>query len=322
MKKLLTVSIAAYNAEKYLKNCLDSILGSKHLDQIEILIQDDGSKDGTKNIALDFCNKYPGIVFLNSTTNGGYGATINRSLSQATGKYFKLLDSDDSFDAKELDKLMEFLDSYEKDLLVVSHKVVSVSTKKEQLFRFPNSKNLSGIGRWDIVIKTDVLKAVSYSFPSKLFFTDNLFCALCFSLSNSFEAKDFCVYVYNVGISGQSTEPVQDKKKLSKIADNVFFIINELIQIKDKYPIKNTDLSVYLNYLIYANFSNFIFMISKISRKEGWKKIKAVKKSLNRLEWKEFGYIRKIKLAYIRQKNKFNYLLFSTAFLIYKRIKP
>lgn len=63
-------------------------------------------------------------------------------------------------------------------------------------------------------------------------------------------------------------------------------------------------------------------MISKISRKEGWKKIKAVKKSLNRLEWKEFGYIRKIKLAYIRQKNKFNYLLFSTAFLIYKRIKP
>ena len=48
MKKLLTVSIAAYNAEKYLKNCLDSILGSKHLDQIEILIQDDGSKDGPR----------------------------------------------------------------------------------------------------------------------------------------------------------------------------------------------------------------------------------------------------------------------------------
>ncbi len=322
MQKLLTVSIAAYNAEKYLDKCIESILKSKYLDQIEILIQDDGSKDHTANIALGYCKKYPNSVFLNSSPNGGYGETINRSLSQATGKYFKLLDSDDYFDVKELDRLMGFLDSYDKDLLILSHKVVNVSTKEERIFSFPNTNNLSGIGRWDIVAKTDVLKSISYRFPSKLFFTDNLFCALCFSLSHSFEAKDFCVYIYNVGIAGQSTEPVKDKSKLVKTADNVFFIINELIRIKNRYPVRNTDLEIYLDYLIYVNFSNYVFRISKISRREGWTKIKEVRKSLSRSVWKKFKYRLKVRLAYNRQKNRFNYLFISTVFLVYKRIKP
>ena len=90
MKKNLTISIAAYNVEKYIKETLDSLI-CKNMNLLEVLIIDDGSKDNTDKIAKKYEEKYKGVFKVISKKNGGYGSTINTGVEYATGKYFKQL---------------------------------------------------------------------------------------------------------------------------------------------------------------------------------------------------------------------------------------
>ena len=122
--KILTISIAAYNAENYIAKCLDSLIKSKYLEQLDIIVVNDGSRDRTSQIAHQYSNKYDSIRVIDKE-NGGHGSTINTSISLAEGKYYKVLDSDDAFDTCELDKLVVFLTESDVDLVLTNyHKIV------------------------------------------------------------------------------------------------------------------------------------------------------------------------------------------------------
>ena len=97
MNKTLTISVAAYNMGEYLKDALDSLLDATILPDIEVIVVDDGSTDDTADIAHQYESTFPETFRVISQQNGGYGSTINASLQQAHGKYFKQLDGDDFF---------------------------------------------------------------------------------------------------------------------------------------------------------------------------------------------------------------------------------
>lgn len=101
--KILTVSIAAYNADWCLKKCLDSFIASKYLDLLDIIVVNDGSKDNTAAIASEYVKKFSASIRLINKENGGHGSTINTSIDNAMGKYFKIVDSDDWVDTEALD---------------------------------------------------------------------------------------------------------------------------------------------------------------------------------------------------------------------------
>lgn len=72
MGKLLTISIAAYNVEKTIEECLDSFLSCRHLDDLEILVINDGSLDHTAEIVANYEKKYPEIIRLINKENNNY----------------------------------------------------------------------------------------------------------------------------------------------------------------------------------------------------------------------------------------------------------
>lgn len=92
-----------------MKNCIDSLLEGQDL--VEIIIVDDGSKDNTAAIADEYAAKYPDIVKAVHQENGGHGEAVNTGLRNATGLYFKVVDSDDWVNKEAylaiLDKLRE-----------------------------------------------------------------------------------------------------------------------------------------------------------------------------------------------------------------------
>ena len=98
MEKILTVTVPSYNVEKFLENTLDSFVDERVLDDIEVLIVDDGSKDKTAEIGRKYEEKYPDTFRVISKENGGHGSTINRGIGEAKGKYFKVVDGDDWVD--------------------------------------------------------------------------------------------------------------------------------------------------------------------------------------------------------------------------------
>ena len=78
MNKILTVSVAAYNVEKYLDQTLSTLNDKRLIEDIEVLIIDDGSKDHTKDIALEYQAMAPEIFKYIAKDNGGHGSTINK----------------------------------------------------------------------------------------------------------------------------------------------------------------------------------------------------------------------------------------------------
>lgn len=117
MDKILSIIIPSYNMEKYLDKCLDSLL-IHSLDNIEILVVNDGSKDRTLEIARDYEGKYPNSIHVIDKPNGNYGSCINRGLKEATGKYIKILDADDSFDTINFELFVKFLQNSDADLIL------------------------------------------------------------------------------------------------------------------------------------------------------------------------------------------------------------
>ena len=91
--KLLSIAIPCYNSQDYMENCIESLLVGG--EEVEILIVDDGSSDRTAEIADAYARKYPTIVKAIHQENGGHGEAVNAGIRNATGLYFKVVDSDD-----------------------------------------------------------------------------------------------------------------------------------------------------------------------------------------------------------------------------------
>ena len=101
--KLITFAVPSYNSEAYMRNCIDSIL--KGGEDVEIIIVDDGSKDGTGKIADEYEAAYPTICRAVHQENGGHG--VNQGIRHATGLYYKVVDSDDWVDETALRTVLD-----------------------------------------------------------------------------------------------------------------------------------------------------------------------------------------------------------------------
>ena len=105
--KILTIAIPSYNSMDNMRNCIESLLPGG--EDVEILIVDDGSKDETPAIADEYEAKYPGIIRAIHQENGGHGEAVNAGLRNATGFFYKVVDSDDWVDAEAYQKILAFL---------------------------------------------------------------------------------------------------------------------------------------------------------------------------------------------------------------------
>lgn len=90
---LLTVLVPCYNVEKYVTQCLESILGQTY-SNIEVICIDDGSTDSTPKILQDFSKRDPRIKII-TKPNSGYGHSMNIGLDHASGDFIGIVESDD-----------------------------------------------------------------------------------------------------------------------------------------------------------------------------------------------------------------------------------
>lgn len=127
--KILSIVIPAYNVEQYIVRCLESVTaGLQCIEDLDIIVVNDGSKDKTLDLAQGFAEKYPQSVRVIDKPNGGWGTAINRGIEDAVGKYVKTLDSDDWFNNRNLDEFVALLKSLKDvDMVLTSYSEVNVS---------------------------------------------------------------------------------------------------------------------------------------------------------------------------------------------------
>ena len=102
--KLITFTVPCYNSAAYMDHCIETLLTAG--EDAEIILVDDGSKDDTGKIADAYAEKYPTIVRVIHQENGGHGEGVNQGIRNATGVYFKVVDSDDWLDTDALQQVL------------------------------------------------------------------------------------------------------------------------------------------------------------------------------------------------------------------------
>ena len=226
--KYISFVVPCYNSEEYMEKCIKSLLIGK--DDVEIIIIDDGSKDNTGKIADKYQKRYPNIVKAIHQENGGHGEGINVGLKHATGKYFKVVDSDDWLDEDAYKKLLKKIKHIDTDLVVCNYVYTYTDGRSDQVISFANVYDEGKVLTWDdihkfkltqypslhsMMYKKSVLDKSNIDLPKHVFYEDNLFIYLPLVNTKTIYYLDLDLYRYYIGRADQSVQESQMIKRSS-----------------------------------------------------------------------------------------------------------
>lgn len=269
MDKILTITIPAYNVEKYLDNILPTFLDEKVLKKLEILIVNDGSKDKTKNIGQRYEELYPESICLIDKENGGHGSTINKGIELATGKYFKVVDGDDWVDTEEFVKFVEALENTESDVVATPYVRVNDVTHQREIKTFYNIEFekeyriddiLNSMGEQyamhALTFKTAILKKIP-RISEHCFYVDMEYILYPLKYVNTIIFYDMPIYQYRIGNNEQSIS-VKSKQKNRNMHRRVINNLISFFKEEELSPEKRSFLSNRIKGLINAQIRIYL----------------------------------------------------------------
>lgn len=294
--KLLSIGIPSYNSEGFMRKCIESLLPGG--EEVEIIIVNDGSKDGTGAIADEYAAKYPTIVKAVHQENGGHGEAVNAGLRNATGLYYKVVDSDDWVNEEAylaiLKKLAELVKSGDMvDMFISNYVYEKEGKKRKKVMQYRTAFPTDQIFTWDdvkflhvgqyilmhsVIYRTQMLKDCGLELPKHTFYVDNIYVYHPLPYVKKMYYMDVNFYRYYIGREGQS---VQEQVMIGRI-DQQIRVNKILIDDCDVWKLKNKKLRNYmLSYLeIMMAVSSILAIRSKqpenlAKKKELWQYLKA-----------------------------------------------
>ena len=230
--KLLSVAIPSYNSEKYLRNCIESLLPGG--EDVEIIVVNDGSKDGTAAIADEYAEKYPTIVKAVHQENGGHGEAVNAGLRNATGLYYKVVDSDDWVNKEAYLKILKALSELVKsdhmvDMFISNYVYEKEGKKRKKVMQYRTAFPTDQVFTWDdvkflhvgqyilmhsVIYRTQMLKDCGLELPKHTFYVDNIYVYHPLPYVKKMYYMDVNFYRYYIGREDQS---VNEKIMIGRI---------------------------------------------------------------------------------------------------------
>lgn len=296
--KLLTITVPCYNSEKYMQKCIDSLLTGG--EDVEILIVDDGSTDGTAGIADEYAERYPSIVKVIHKENGGHGSGVNAGIENASGLFFKVVDSDDWVLDTAYQKVLETLRMFAGgdqvlDMLVANYVYEKEGEKRKKVIRYKHVLPEKEVFTWkdvhrfhkgqyilmhSVIFRTKLLRDCGLKLPEHTFYVDNLFVYEPLPYVKNMYYLDVNFYRYYIGRADQS---VNEKVMIGRIDQQlkVNRLMVDYLTSKKQFLSSHRKLRSYMiNYLdIITTVSSIMLICSDTEenlekKNELWKYIK------------------------------------------------
>ncbi|MDR0677834.1 MAG: glycosyltransferase [Holosporaceae bacterium] len=229
----MSIIIAVYNVEEFLKQCLTSVL-NQSLKEIEIICVNDGSQDNSLDILNEFAATDNRLIVINQE-NKGQGAARNSAMKVARGEYIGFVDSDDWIDLDYFQKLYETAQKYNADIACCgivreysSKSRIKLNIKEEKLY-------CSAIERYRIaeipqksyiynkIYKRSELENNEIFFPEGVYFEDIYFSTRALYFLQTLVSVPKIVYHYRVNYQS-TTRNMSDKKQRDQLAARKDFI--------------------------------------------------------------------------------------------------
>lgn len=318
----VSVIVPVYNVEKYLANCLDTLV-KQTLDDIEIIVVNDGATDSSPRIIKEYADKYSNIIALDKP-NGGLSDARNYGMPYATGEYIGFVDSDDYVDYDMYERLYNKAKEADYDVVECDlHHVFPDGTIDTEVGeRIQDKKQMLMMGRsvvWNKIYKRDWLLEIGVIFPKGCIYEDvEFYCMLVPSIRTYAYVDAASIYYVQRGDS------INNKQTLKTLD-----IIKILTHISDYYKghgyyeeYHDALEFLYARILLCSSFSRMCRIPDKADRKkaltENWKCLED-----NFPNWRKNEYLKELKSKngiFMKSVNLATYKFYSKVFpkTIYK----
>ncbi len=306
MDKIVSFAVPCYNSQDYMDKCIRSLLPGG--EDVEILIVDDGSTDRTAEIADDWAKRYPSVIRAIHQENGGHGEAVNTGLANATGLYFKVVDSDDWVDPEAYEQVMETLRGFVQsetpvDMLLTNYvyEKVADNHRRRMIYTllFESGKvmtwedmkhNIKGFSilMHSVTYRTQMLRECRLKLPAHTFYVDNLFVYEPLPYVRTLYYLNVDFYRYYIGRDGQS---VNEQNMIRRI-DQQLAVNYRMVDAYDLWSIEPVHLREYmLSYLeTITVVSSSIAYVSKDP--ENIKKVKKLWRYIREKDERTYRHLR------------------------------
>ena len=309
----VSVIVPIYNVEKYLEKCINSLL-SQTLEDIQIILVNDGSKDNSGNIAKEYEKNNNDRVIYVEKENGGLSDARNYGLKYATGDFIAFLDSDDYIEKNAYEEMYnkaieENADYVECDFIWEFPNKIRV----DKQYPYKNKKEMLSFVRvvaWNKLIKRQLIIDNNLEFPKGLRYEDIEFTYKLIPFVNKFAYVDkpFIHYVQREG----SIANVQNERTAE-----IFTVLDNVIEFYKKNSIyeeyRNELEYNYARYLLCSSLKRMCKIKDKTIREklltESWERLNS-----NFPNWKENVILKTVNIGknkYMRTVNKSTYKIYS-----------
>lgn len=269
-EKTLTIIIPCYNTSKLLPKALDSILKyPAQIEDLEVLVVNDGSKDSTLSVAQEYADRYPSIIRAIDKPNGGWGSVINHAIPLATGKYLRVLDSDDWLNEDEFPAYMELLRSCNTDVVATNcREIYADNSYKDFIFNnnqidktysfddfLKNNDYIHNLNLSIVTMKRSILDNSDYNIPER-YYADIPFIMYPLRDVQTIYFSNLNIYRYWKGNEGQSTSLIGYNSHLTdfiNVVENliVFYEVNKAKLTRPRLAMYETDFSRLIDFCYY-----------------------------------------------------------------------
>lgn len=270
---MLSVILPVYQVEKYLDNAVDCLI-RQNIEDIEIILVDDGSTDGSAQICDSLAKRYDCVTSLHQK-NSGVSSARNKGLKAARGEYIAFLDPDDYIDDGYYKQLLDALVSTGSDIVfskykrfyedsgrlenvdengfeLLEGKELDLSLFFANLTDVNNDKVLMGYV-WRSIFKKSIIDENNLTFNENIAFSEDLLFLLEY-LSHCKKISTLDLYGYNYLVRSSSATAVSYKKSLY---NNRKHCLNEFIRIFDLFG--NKDKEILINRIKYSSAKEIIY---------------------------------------------------------------
>lgn len=255
----LSVIIPVYNVEKYIGECLDSVVNqSIGIDNIEVIVVNDATPDNSMDIINEYAEKYPSFKLISNKSNLGPGESRNMALKEVSSDYVTYLDADDFISQNAYEDALSKINEFNADLLIYNWETYTGSDYVEPINIHQqntlenklitdikqNPKLFLSTAPWNKIYHRSLFKYLKFS---KGFYEDNIVAILALiNAKRIFLSKD-SIYYYRKN-SDSTTENITVDSSI-----HLSNSIKEIFDLRYEYP-------EFLNYLKLLNI-NFIYDI-------------------------------------------------------------
>ncbi len=244
-EKVLTVIVPMYNVERYIQQCLESFLVPEVMEDLEILVIDDGGQDHSADIARSYEERYPEIYRVIHKENGGHGSTINRGIEEAGGKYFRVVDGDDWVNREGLIHFVRHLEETEADMVLSNYHWVDHTSGRQRAeveeicpgipyevtCAFEDVAERIFMKMHAITYKTSVIRGQPERLDEHCFYVDTEYMLFPLPYVKSVSAVRDFVYQYRINLPGQS----MSAEKLQKQCSHHERVLDRLLQFYQQH---------------------------------------------------------------------------------------